>query len=72
MTTIDYDEAYVSSEIEHAKRVAKQIIVKFLEADYVYDKKDSTNVLGAMKFLDEELIAWAKTPVSQPGASHDH
>jgi hypothetical protein len=49
--TIDYDEAYVNSEVEHAKQVAKETIVRFLEAD-VYDENDTVIVLCAMRFLE--------------------
>jgi hypothetical protein len=69
--TIDFDEAYVSSEVEHAKQAAKMVLIDVLidrerwktiledEEDLICNE-DVEEMLRAIDLLRGDLIAWAK------------
>jgi hypothetical protein len=63
--TTQYDEAYMQSEVDHAKREAKKMIVDHL-LQYANDHRPYTHQEGclegplvlAIDHVSDELVAW--------------
>jgi hypothetical protein len=61
--TIHFDEEHIQSEVEHAKRKARQMIVddlfQFADDHRAYDELEKPMAL-AIDLVHDELEAWAR------------
>jgi len=82
--TIEYDEAYVQSEVEHAKQLAKARVVNYLleyasKRDTILgskqlpeDVREKAHItIMAIDLLSDDLLAWAQD-TSNRSESHDY
>jgi hypothetical protein len=70
--TTNYDEAYIQSEVEHAKRKARQMIVDHLfgwaddhreyhlEGDAIHHESERPLAL-AIDLVRDDLLVWARS-----------